>query len=566
MKKIISLLLLSLVIIVNAQVTQIQMPVGYGTDGTNRASLPLFQFGNFLYVKTAKMDSSAGYLEGKIFKVNMTTNEINELTSVAANPSYPEFYPLWWDYGMSQVRNVKEINGEIYFNGWQSAIYKINPSTNTLHHITNVSYDYEVLDNSLLPSLSSNGGSNATGLIIHSLNNLDQYYSYTVDTNGQQNYLELYDTFKVNNQVYYLCRYIGNGPLNNNLKLIRINSAVYPNLNFTILHEFNSDIGSLIGFNEIGYNGKPIVINNNIIWKRTYWDNTTSQYITTLASYNISNDTFNYNLFVPDSVSDFQYFTYNNNLYIKNSLNQFYVTNGSSTPVLSSMPNFYQYGSNFAFNTEYPFVGVGSKPIVEYNGNLFGKDLGLDTSYPKKIWKTNGTTLELISDQLELYSAKVHNGSLYAFGYNNVTSNYYYPKIVKFNNSANAFDEIWSFPDSGYFVFGSHLFFHNNYVFFTGNNGSSMPYSLYKLDLSSSLSTQENQKPTLKLYPNPTKSTLNFSEELSEIKIVDMSGKQVSATTSKTKTINVEKLPKGNYLLTAKNKNGKTVTEKFIKD
>ncbi len=90
--------------------------------------------------------------------------------------------------------------------------------------------------------------------------------------------------------------------------------------------------------------------------------------------------------------------------------------------------------------------------------------------------------------------------------------------------------------------------------------------SLLRFNLSSVLSTKESTKQTLKLYPNPTKSTLNFSEELTEIKIVDMSGKQVSATQNKTKTINVENLPKGNYLLTAKDKNGKTISEKFIKE
>lgn len=90
--------------------------------------------------------------------------------------------------------------------------------------------------------------------------------------------------------------------------------------------------------------------------------------------------------------------------------------------------------------------------------------------------------------------------------------------------------------------------------------------SLYRFNLSSVLSTKESTKSTLKLYPNPTKSTLNFSEELSEIKILDMSGKQVAAQKEKSKTINVEKLPKGNYLISAKDKNGKTVSEKFIKE
>ena len=45
-----------------------------------------------------------------------------------------------------------------------------------------------------------------------------------------------------------------------------------------------------------------------------------------------------------------------------------------------------------------------------------------------------------------------------------------------------------------------------------------------------------------------------------------MSGKQISVQKEKAKTINVEKLPKGNYLISAKDKNGKTLSEKFIKE
>ena len=58
---------------------------------------------------------------------------------------------------------------------------------------------------------------------------------------------------------------------------------------------------------------------------------------------------------------------------------------------------------------------------------------------------------------------------------------------------------------------------------------------------------------------------LDFNEP-NQIKIVDISGKQVLANQSKIKTINVENLVKGNYLITGKDKNGKTLTEKFIKE
>ena len=89
---------------------------------------------------------------------------------------------------------------------------------------------------------------------------------------------------------------------------------------------------------------------------------------------------------------------------------------------------------------------------------------------------------------------------------------------------------------------------------------------IFKIPSSSLLSTSTTTVSILKLYTNPAKTQLNFSEELSEIKIVDMSGKQISVQKEKAKTINVEKLPKGNYLISAKDKNGKTLSEKFIKE
>lgn len=81
------------------------------------------------------------------------------------------------------------------------------------------------------------------------------------------------------------------------------------------------------------------------------------------------------------------------------------------------------------------------------------------------------------------------------------------------------------------------------------------------------LSTQKISEQTkVTIFPNPTKSVLNFSQELSEVKIVDLSGRQVLSDQSKAKNISVENLPKGNYLITAKDKNGKVFTEKFAKE
>lgn len=286
-----------------------------------------------------------------------------------------------------------------------------------------------------------------------------------------------------------------------------------------------------------------------------------------MASYNISTGVFNDNLFIHSTSDvDFQYFIYNNNLYIKNAQNQFYITNGLSIPVLSSMPNFYQNGSNFAFNSEYPYVGGGAEPYVEYNGNLYGKDLGLDSSYPKKIWKTNGTTLELISDQLDLFSAKIHNGNLYAFGYNYVSNNYYYPKIVKFNNLTNVFDEVWSFPDTGYGTFSSHLFFQNNNLFVTASNGNSMPLSLYKIDLSTLSNSEFQQKENITFSPNPAQSQITFSQEITTLEVFDITGKKVQSFENTSTTFDVSNLESGMYLLKAKTTQGNIFTEKLVKE
>ncbi len=70
----------------------------------------------------------------------------------------------------------------------------------------------------------------------------------------------------------------------------------------------------------------------------------------------------------------------------------------------------------------------------------------------------------------------------------------------------------------------------------------------------------------LTIYPNPVKSILYFSEELSEISLLDMSGRKILEKSEKTGKIAVENLPKGNYLLTGKDKNGKKYSEKLIKE
>lgn len=83
-----------------------------------------------------------------------------------------------------------------------------------------------------------------------------------------------------------------------------------------------------------------------------------------------------------------------------------------------------------------------------------------------------------------------------------------------------------------------------------------------------SLSTNDfvSQDKTVHLYPNPVKDLLHFSEEVSNVKITDLSGKMVKQITATAKSVDVSKLSKGNYIITIVTKKGQTVTRKFIKD
>ena len=76
----------------------------------------------------------------------------------------------------------------------------------------------------------------------------------------------------------------------------------------------------------------------------------------------------------------------------------------------------------------------------------------------------------------------------------------------------------------------------------------------------------KNLKKDIKLFPNPANDILNFSEEVSNVKITDLSGKVVKETSVLGKSIDVSKLEKGNYIITAKTKRGKFITKKLMKN
>lgn len=66
--------------------------------------------------------------------------------------------------------------------------------------------------------------------------------------------------------------------------------------------------------------------------------------------------------------------------------------------------------------------------------------------------------------------------------------------------------------------------------------------------------------------PNPIKDNINFSEEVSNIRITDLSGKIIKQISTSEKSINVSKLAKGTYIISATTKSGETINKKFIKE
>lgn len=76
----------------------------------------------------------------------------------------------------------------------------------------------------------------------------------------------------------------------------------------------------------------------------------------------------------------------------------------------------------------------------------------------------------------------------------------------------------------------------------------------------------DSSNKAISLYPNPVKSIANFSEEVSNIKITDLTGRTVKQIPASAKSVNVATLEKGNYIITGTTKAGNTVTKKLVKE
>lgn len=81
-----------------------------------------------------------------------------------------------------------------------------------------------------------------------------------------------------------------------------------------------------------------------------------------------------------------------------------------------------------------------------------------------------------------------------------------------------------------------------------------------------SLSAEDFTTTNINVYPNPAKEMLFFSEEVSNVKIIDISGKIVKQLSVKATSVNVADLQRGIYILSGITADGIILTKKIIKE
>ncbi|MFD2543813.1 PQQ-dependent sugar dehydrogenase [Lacinutrix gracilariae] len=123
-----------------------------------------------------------------------------------------------------------------------------------------------------------------------------------------------------------------------------------------------------------------------------------------------------------------------------------------------------------------------------------------------------------------------------------------------------------AFDNNGFSAFGEDI---NGELYIAGLNSG----SIYKI-IDADLSTEEQSVFKLKIYPNPTKDSLNFdfrsaTQPIKEINVFNLQGKLVRTIfkpNNSITTIDTKKLQSGLYLIEVIAENGSIKTSKFIKD
>lgn len=98
----------------------------------------------------------------------------------------------------------------------------------------------------------------------------------------------------------------------------------------------------------------------------------------------------------------------------------------------------------------------------------------------------------------------------------------------------------------------------------TGSNFNFGSEVVFSENCANVMSTNQVDLNAISMYPNPVKDILYFSEEVSNIKLIDLSGKVLKQISFKTKSINVSDIPKAIYVLSAIDKTGNKISKKLV--
>ena len=547
MKTIITILMSVLSYTLSFSQTYIPMPDGYGTYGgafEPKGSYPFYENNGYIYCYT--QNSASGYYIGKIAKVNVATNEVTILAGEIPNGEKPTFLKIY--------------NGMIYFKSSSyNLLYQINPTTNTVINFSQtylgnnqILTDYLFINNKLY--FTPNGPAKVYDFISNTMTELKYY-----DTPTHFNYLSITG---ISDGIYLTGTYFNDNTVGD--KIFKINDTgntvgIISNLSSTYLGNPN-----------FGDNSTFIKVNNNLLSQTRKVQN--GVYFNKIVSINLSNNTVNADYFSyqnSSSTSRIAPYILNNTVYITDGDNV-YTSDGASTPVLSNIPAFLN-NQSVSYNSELPLNG-NQNAILLSNNKVIGQ-----RNY---VASTNGNpaTSELWISDGTLSGTRSFKNLITGFANPNITSifangSFYFQDVNPVNNKSY----LYKTDGTAQGTYPVHQFtnpailnFYNSgkYLYYRSSLSNSNP-GLYKLDLSqlSQLSiTDTEKKSQISFYPNPATANLYFSEELSDLKITDMSGKQVFSIKGKTKNISVENLPKGNYLISGKNSIREMISQKIIKN
>ena len=499
----------------NAQLTvsPIPMPAGYGflhsagnfydSDGE-----PLFVNNDNIYGYTERKTSGKGYL----FKYSFSNNTVTILESKIFDAS-----------SFKSLNHFYEKNGDVYFL-YSDGIYKIDKNTDNISKVldSNIYSSYEIIGdliytfggNSWLYNITTKSSYEPTQSIY--INNIEYKQKIKFDC----------ITEPIDNEAFALGEY--NHPISGQKE-----RAIYK-LSTSGFSKYVDLPPIDLYFLTINDDYKLTFINNKIIFGDYQGVSTSKLY------------TFDINTKQLSVLSQIPYsgnaIVFNNKLFFITTTNQVYETDGVSVATSNIKNPFYggyYYLRNFiyVFNNRYFFDDAQGTWIS--NGNLADTINLSPYEFRKPV---------TIDDKVFFLSSNLGLLQIYDDNTKKITGGY-----LSSNNYGMANGD-------------SFLLRQGNALYTNVYYKSTNTYRFSKIDISNILSSTEFKKNSLIVYPNPATTILNFSQSLSNLQILDMSGKQAISQKETAKSISVEKLPKGNYLLTAKDKDGKSISHKFIKE